>query len=66
MIEREDMLRLNFIAETENDIASPISVANALIQNKAMYSTDDLEDIAEHLLIYVKRYKLQREEIQGE
>ena len=59
------MLVVKYIAETENDIVSPISVANALIQNEDMLSTDDLEDIAEHLLIYVRRCKLQREEIEG-
>ena len=59
------MLKILFEAETENDIASSISVANALIKSVDMLSTDDLEDIAEHLLIYVKRCRLQREEIEG-
>lgn len=60
------MLVVKYIAETENDTFSPILVANALIQNVDMLSADDLEDIAEHLLIYVKRCKLQREEIERE
>lgn len=59
------MLKVLFEAETQNDIASSISVANALIKSVDMLSTDDLEDIAEHLLIYVKRCRLQREEIEG-
>ena len=59
------MLKILFEAETENDIASSISVANALIESVDMLSTDDLEDIAEHLLIYVKRCRFQREEIEG-
>ena len=59
------MLVVKYIAETENDTFSPISVANALIRNEDMLSADDLEDIAEHLLIYVKRCRFQREEIGG-
>lgn len=48
------MLKINFEAETEKDVVSPINVASALIAN-GLITTEDLEDISSHLDVYTRR-----------
>lgn len=45
------MLKINFNAETPDDVISPITVAMALIHNP-LFKECDLEEIAKHLLVY--------------
>lgn len=48
------MLKINFEAETENDIVNPINIASALIADK-LITVDDLEEIEGHLRAYTVR-----------
>lgn len=50
------MVKIYFEAETSNDYVSPISVANSLI-TETRFDMDDLEEIANHLLAYVRHHK---------
>ena len=54
------MLKINFVAETENDVLSPINIASALI-GKDHITLDDLDEIEGHLREYTSRRR--REEI---
>lgn len=56
------MLKVNIIAETENDVFNPMTIANALVEDPDL-NIGDLEEIAEHLLIYVTRCRLRQEEV---
>lgn len=50
------MLRIGFIADCPGDTITPINVASSLISSDRLGSYE-LEEIAEHLLAYVKRIK---------
>lgn len=52
------MLHLFYNAETPGDIRSPINIASALTQDNLL-STNDLIEIAEHLIAYTKRIQLE-------
>lgn len=57
-------MRINFQCESyESPNTMPINLATAIIQDTTL-STDDLEEVAEHLLAYVRNKKL--EELKNE
>ena len=58
------MLIINFNLETENDNITPLTIAHSLIET-ADLDLCDLEEIAEHLSVYVKRSRMYIEERQG-
>lgn len=47
---------INFCLETENDVVNPMTIASALVENVTI-GLDDLEEIADHLKIYVKNVR---------
>ena len=57
------MLIIKYEAETVKDNITPLTITNALIENPEL-DLGDLEEIAEHLLIYIKRCRLRQEEVQ--
>lgn len=52
------MLQLMFEQETMKDNVTPINVASALIESK-VFEAVELEEIAEHLLSYTKRIRIE-------
>lgn len=52
------MLEILFNGETPKDRISPITVATSLIESK-YFNCAELEEIAEHLLTYTKRIRLE-------
>ena len=55
---RSKMLRIMYEQETIKDYVTPINVASALIESK-VFEPVELEEIAEHLLTYVKRIRIE-------
>lgn len=53
------MLEIMFHAETPKDRISPITVSTSLIESK-YFNGAELEEIAEHLLAYTKRFQLEK------
>ena len=58
------MLEILFKAETPKDNINPINVANALIETDR-FNPAQLEEIAEHLMAYTKRIRLERRKVAG-
>lgn len=52
------MLEIQFYMETPKDYITPITIANALIEREELTSAQ-LEEIAEHLLAYIKRNRIE-------
>ena len=50
------MLKILFEAETENDCFTPISIANAILRADFL-ENEDIEEIAEHLIIAIKHFR---------
>lgn len=54
------MLKILFEAETENDYFTPISIANAILKADCL-ENEDVEEIAEHLMIAVKHFRKEKD-----
>ena len=50
------MLKIKFEAETGNDSATPIAIANAIIDLECL-EIEQIQEISEHLKSYVKNFK---------
>jgi hypothetical protein len=57
------MLKINFELETDSDVISPLTVANALVENPNIVDVTELEDIAKCLLVYTERCKQRCKEV---
>lgn len=46
-------------AETPNDVFTPMTIASALAKDPLL-GVDDLEEIADHLMVYVNKVRRER------
>lgn len=57
------MLKINFELESENDLITPATIAHALVESPDIAGVTELEDIANHLMVHVRRCYQRQDEV---